>query len=61
MVQCRDMVLYVVTQFASYRGWLGHDRGFPSRNRVAFLRFFIAIGALPVSRQCFILCRDDDG
>ena len=49
---CRDMV-------PRLKGWLGRDRVFPSLNRVVSSWFYVATRALSVSRQCFVLCRDD--
>ena len=40
LVLFRDMVLCVATWFSVCRRLLGHDRGFPSRDRVVFLLFF---------------------
>ena len=37
---CIDMILYVATWFSSCKQLLGHDSGFPGRNRVVFLIFF---------------------
>ena len=57
LVLCCDLVLCVATWFLGCRRLLGHDRGFPSHNRVVFLLFFYRDPT--VSRKCFVFIRDN--
>ena len=60
------MVLYVATWFKGYKGLLGSDMGFPSRDRVIFLLLFchekgppyVATRVLLLSQQRSSLCYD---
>ena len=40
-------------------GWLGRDKGFLGCNIIVSYWFSVTTRALPMSPQCFILCRDD--